>query len=381
MKTLNVIVGLVFVVIICQFAVATTKWFDLEKTQYSFEKYVQEFRRKYSDDEERQFRKAIFDSNLENILIHNKDETKTWKEGVNQWTDRTTEERSQVLGLRKELLYDQKFNSQKKVAKMQSHSVSTHALPTDIDWRQAGIISAVKDQGMCGSCWTFGTAETIESYWALATGNLEDLSEQEILDCVPNPDQCGGTGGCNGGTPELAYVGIQKLGGLAAEWTYPYLSYFTKAFECKMNGSGQITPMVQLNGYTTLPANQYAPVLNHVANVGPLAINVDASTWFQYETGVYNGCNQTDPDIDHVVQLVGYGTDPQLGDYWLVRNSWNPTWGESGYIRLMKSSTPVCGNDTQPSDGTGCKNGPPSVTVCGTCGILFDTSFPTISVN
>ncbi len=65
-------------------------------------------------------------------------------------------------------------------------------------------------------------------------------------------------------------------------------------------------------------------------------INVDASAWSAYETGVFNSCNQANPDIDHVVQLVGYGTDPSQGDYWLVRNSWNTMWGESGYIRLKR---------------------------------------------
>jgi len=368
----------VLLVVVCE---AATKWFDLEKTQYTFEKYTREFQKRYTSQEQKQFRKGIFESNLQKILIHNRDDSKTWKEGVNQWTDRTEEERGLVLGLKKGLLYEQKFNSQQKMTVKSTPVEAVEDLPGDIDWRTKGIITAVKDQGQCGSCWTFGTTETIESYWSLATNELEDLSEQQILDCVPNPDQCGGTGGCNGGTPELAYAGIQKLGGLAAEWTYPYVSYFTQPQACLLNGSSQYKPppMVQLNGFTTLPANQYQPVLNHIGTTGPLAINVDASSWFAYETGVYNGCNQTDPDIDHVVQLVGYGTDPQLGDYWLVRNSWNPTWGESGYIRLMKSATPVCGWDTQPSDGTGCKNGPPKVQVCGTCGILFDTSYPTIA--
>jgi len=206
---------------------------------------------------------------------------------------------------------------------------------------------------------------------------LSDLAEQQILDCTSNPDQCGGTGGCGGGTPQLAYTQIQAMGGLASEWTYPYTSYFGSNFECKFNGSAQ-NPMVQLSGFEVLPSNEYTPLMTQAAS-GPVAISVDASSWFAYESGVYNGCNQTNPDIDHAVQLVGYGTDPQLGDFWLVRNSWSPNWGESGYIRLMRTSTVQCGTDNHPSDGMGCKNGPPSVTVCGTCGILFDNSYPIIA--
>lgn len=85
-------------------------------------------------------------------------------------------------------------------------------IPTSVDWRDKGIISAVKDQGQCGSCWTFGTSETIESYWMMETGEFTDLSEQQMLDCTPNPNHCGGTGGCQGGTAELIYEQLVKTG-------------------------------------------------------------------------------------------------------------------------------------------------------------------------
>jgi hypothetical protein len=86
--------------------------------------------------------------------------------------------------------------------------IDISTLPTSVDWRDQNVISAVKDQGKCGSCWSFGTAESIESHWALATGQLQDLSEQQILDCTPNPNACGGTGGCGGGIVELGYQKI-----------------------------------------------------------------------------------------------------------------------------------------------------------------------------
>jgi len=350
-----------------------TKWYELEN--YEFEDYKKEFKRDYVNDEEDTFRRNLFNGKLQKIKLHNADKTKTWKEGVNEFTDRTDEEFQVRLGLRKDILYSMKFkNGESSEPKVNTHDIS--ALPKSIDWRDYGIITAVKDQGECGSCWTFGTTETIESYWSLATNKLTCLSEQQILDCTPNPNDCGGTGGCGGGTPELAMNQLIALGGQATEWTYPYRSYFGSAFQCSKNLSA---PMVQLSDYTVLPTNEYEPVLQHLAKVGPLAINVDAGTWSPYESGVYNGCNQTNPDIDHVVQLVGYGNDPENGDFWLVRNSWNPTWGEAGYIRLARESKPVCGTDIHPSDGTGCNNGPPKVTVCGTCGVLFDTSFPQVS--
>jgi len=107
---------------------------------------------------------------------------------------------------------------------------------------------------------------------------------------------------------------------------------------------------------------------------------VDASAWSAYESGVFGGCNMNDPDIDHVVQLVGYGEDPQLGTYWLIKNSWTPAWGENGYIRIKRAvDKSPCGTDTNPQDGTGCDGGPASVLVCGECGILYDVSYPNIA--
>jgi len=108
-----------------------------------------------------------------------------------------------------------------------------------------------------------------------------------------------------------------------------------------------------------------------------MVINVDAQRWNFYSSGVFDGCDQKNPIIDHVVQLVGFGTDSSRGDYWLIRNSWSAGWGEDGYIRIKREKTPRCGVDTDPSQGTGCDGGPPTVTVCGTCGILYDTCYPT----
>jgi len=130
-----------------------------------------------------------------------------------------------------------------------------------------------------------------------------------------------------------------------------------------------------------LPSNKYNPIIAALATVGPLAINVDASAWSNYESGVFNGCNQTSPDINHVVQLVGYGTTKEDGDFWIVRNSWNPTFGEEGYIRLPRSTNGYCGIDTSPQDGTGCNGGPSSVEVCGPCGLWYDVSYPVVNAS
>jgi cathepsin L len=347
-----------------------TPWYLLDR-DYTFQKYQAEFSREYTD-EEVPIRREIFERNLQAIRQHNADPTKTWKVGVNHFTDRTDAEFRTRLGLKKSLLY--KHHAESLV--VERPPVTDMAIPSSVDWRDKGIITPVKDQGECGSCWTFATAQTTESYWAMATGKLNILSEQQILDCTPNPQHCGGTGGCEGGTVELAWAQITAMGGLSSEWTYPYTSYFGTDSTCKMN---QVARVARVAKYVNLPVNEQAPVLNYVAMNGPLAISVEANSWSGYETGVFNGCNQTNPDLDHAVMLVGYGTDPQFGDYWLVRNSWSPQWGEQGYIRLKRQNPVTCGIDLNPSDGDGCTGGPPTVTVCGTCGILYDTLYPIVS--
>jgi cathepsin L len=287
----------------------------------------------------------------------------------------TEEEQKAYRGMSKRMLYQNHFLRGGVIppvaAPVDKNFMST--IPDSVDWRKNGIITAVKNQGNCGSCWTFGAAECVESMWAQSTKNLVVLSEQNILDCTPNPQHCGGTGGCGGGTVELAYDKI-KINGLATEKSYPYISGSSgRDYSCKSN----IQYFANITGYVNLPTNQQDPILDALANIGPLAINVEAMPWMSYRSGVFDGCNQKNPDIDHVVQLVGYGTDTKYGDYWLVRNSWGAGWGESGYIRLKRESgTPRCGIDRTPSDGTGCDGGPPTVTVCGTCGILFDALYP-----
>jgi len=347
-------------------AFGATQWNQLEG--YTFTNYAREFKRDYGTKSEMLMRRNLFEARLEKIKRHNQDPTKTWKEGVNQFTDRTESERRAFLGA-------VGAGPKKHVvsAKFDPKYVSTL---NNIDWRTAGVLTPVKDQGRCGSCWAFAAAETVESYYALANGNLPLLSEQQILDCTANPDHCGGTGGCSGATVELAWDQLIKQGGLASGWTYPYNSYFGEAFQCNATRSKIVA---KVTSYVNLPANKYGPIATQLAK-GPLAVSVDASVWFEYESGVFNGCNQTTPDINHAVQLVGMGTDSALGDYWLVRNSWSPTWGEAGYLRIRRIiADGPCGIDVTPGHGDGCEGGPPTVEVCGNCGILYDALYPVVT--
>ena len=125
-----------------------------------------------------------------------------------------------------------------------------------------------------------------------------------------------------GNIPELAFNYIQ-LFGQVAEDDWPYTSGNGGVTgDCEYDYNG-MPPAVGLTGYNTLTPNDQDAVMTHLAEVGPLAVAVYASGWGGYGGGIYDGCSyDANIAMNHAVQLVGYGTDASLGDYWIVRNSW-----------------------------------------------------------
>ena len=343
--------------------------------QYSFDAYLTEYSKQYPNPNEHFLRSTLFHRRLHEALTHNADATKSWKKGINHFSDWTEVELAKTRGYKRSLGYAMRaagYPAAPPVTTMDS-------LPATVDWRAVpGILSAIKDQGQCGSCWTFASSATVESRWATTSGTMSDVSPQQIASCTSNPADCGGSGGCEGGIAEVAFASIIANGGIASEWAYPYVSYYGQDFACKYGPTNKTTsPAIKLSSYVALATNDYNATMAAIAE-GPIAITVDAQVWHSYESGIFDGCNQANPTLDHNVQLVGYGTEGTV-PYWIVRNSWSPYFGEKGFIRLLRDTTTQrCGTDTAPSQGSGCNNGPPSVKVCGTCGILFDNSYPII---
>jgi cathepsin L len=219
--------------------------------------------------------------------------------------------------------------------------------------------------------------ETLESHLALSTGLLYDLSPQQIAMCTPNPQSCGGTGGCFGATFELAFDYLAGSSGITEEYEIGYSAYYGSQSACGVTSS--TIPVATIEGYVKLPENNYTALMNAVAQVGPVAVVVDASAWHSYESGIFNGCNQANPDLNHGVVVVGYGVCEKTGQkYWTIRNSWSPSYGEKGYIRIARDDTDdsLCGRDTEVQDGTACEGDTTPVKVCGTCGVLYDSSYP-----
>ncbi|CAE7556459.1 CP1 [Symbiodinium sp. KB8] len=331
-------------------------------TKYSFADYVM----------------AAFHANVADILTHNAAPGQTWRKAVNRFTDHTAADMKTFFGRSKgaashNLKAGSQFTLPPDVA-----STPLSALPKSVDWRKEGVATAVKNQGHCGSCWAFAATEVLESHVAINTGYLHDLGVEQLVQCAPNPQQCGGTGGCSGATAQIAWDYVKAFGGMTSEWQMPYNSFYGHTPACNM--TSKTKSVVAIDGHVNLPANNYTALAQAVALIGPVAVSVDASAWSTYGGGVYTGCDfAKNIDIDHAVVLMGYGTDEATGqDYWLIRNSWSPTWGEHGYIRLARygGDANKCGIDSTPQDGSACKGDTAPVKVCGQCGVLSDTAYP-----
>ena len=261
------------------------------------------------------------------------------------------------------------------------------SLPDSIDWSAEGNVNpTIPQQGACGSCWTFALTATVESHLSIATDEPPmSLSEQSVLQCTPNPDHCGGTGGCQGATVEIglnyiAGLTAKKKGGMYYLSDVPYSPSSTLSCEDSTGGS---TASVGVTGWTQLPTNDYPMTLNALVDKGPLAIAVAASGWAFYEKGVFKS---DDAKVNHAVLLVGYGIDEDTGEkYYKIRNSWGQHFGEDGYIRVLRTDedSTVCNMDNDPLVGLACALDDSGnqidvqpVEVCGASGILFDVSYP-----
>ncbi|KAF0291935.1 Cathepsin L [Amphibalanus amphitrite] len=219
------------------------------------------------------------------------------------------------------------------------HQNTGKAAPTSQDWRDYGVVTGVKDQGQCGSCWSFSATGALEGAWALAGHTLVSLSEQQLVDC----STAYGNAGCNGGWMDSAFQYIRDHGGIQSEASYPYTA---RDGTCKASGNNVAT----LRSYADIHSGSESGLLDAVANVGPVAVAIDASHFsFQlYSGGVYNEAHCSSSRLDHGVLAVGYGTESGQ-DYWLVKNSWGTGWGLSGYIKMSRNAGNQCGIATSAS--------------------------------
>jgi len=205
--------------------------------------------------------------------------------------------------------------------------------PTTYDWCAAKVITPVKDQGECGSCWAFSAMETIESYHALKSGSLVSLSAEQIVDC----DNGNGDEGCDGGWPSTAYGYVKSAGGIESEESYPYTATYGSSGSCQFNRAKAVTSVAASYSVSGGEAGLHQYLSS--ASGGPLSVCVAAETWQNYQGGVLSSC---DTSTDHCVQLTGYENYGASNAVWRVRNQWGTSWGENGYMRIAIGSN-LCG--------------------------------------
>jgi C1A family cysteine protease len=286
-----------------------------------FTRWMGEHNKKFAHDQFF-YRYTVFKSNLDFIQTHNQ-EGHSYEVAMNQFGDLTTEEfkaRNGFLNINKN--YYRSLNTE------ESYPAANDAL----DWRAKGAVTPVKDQGQCGSCWAFSATGSIEGAAFIFSQTLPSLSEQELVDCSSSY----GNEGCNGGLMDQAFQYVKDKAGLAKEFDYPYKAVDQK---CKSPLPAHV-PASAIKGFTDVVAENENDLMAQVQK-GPVSVAIEADTMaFQfYSKGVFDnaGCGK---NLDHGVLTVGYGTDGK--DYWIVKNSWGASWGEKGYIRLVRNKD-MCG--------------------------------------
>lgn len=296
-------------------------------SRVEFEQFKRQYNKVYTISEQAN-RFEIFESNLNMIKEHNKS-GKTFALAMNQFGDLTAEEYSALLSPMGEMEYNE------IAYELESPSYT-------VDWRNKGVVTGVKNQGQCGSCWAFSTVCALEGCHALSTGNLVSLSESMLVDCDTTD------GGCNGGLMQNAYGWIAANGGVCSESDYPYVP---RDESCKKSSC---TVAATCTGHTMVGQNEDA-LQAASTNIGPIAIAIDASnSSFQfYSNGVYDEPNCSSTSLDHGVSLIGFGSDDGK-DFWLVKNSWGSGWGLGGYILMSKGKNNQCGVATNAVYPTGC---------------------------
>eukprot|EP01026_Neomeris_dumetosa_P028173 TRINITY_DN2283_c0_g1_i4.p1 TRINITY_DN2283_c0_g1~~TRINITY_DN2283_c0_g1_i4.p1 ORF type:complete len:485 (-),score=58.79 TRINITY_DN2283_c0_g1_i4:299-1708(-) len=289
--------------------------------------------------EEYDRRYKVWLENLEYVHGYNSDEKSHWL-GLNSLADLTLEEYSQFY-LGYDPNSDVELKSELKSSDCKYCSIPIDDLPKDVDFRKKGVVTNVKNQEQCGSCWAFSSIAAVESVNAIYGEPLVSLSEQELMDCDYHDHAC------QGGLMDFAFQFIIENNGIDTFKDYPYL-----AEDERCNVNKEHRDIVTIQSYQDVPKNNETALMQAAANqVISIAIQANQRPFQLYSGGVFD--DECGTSLDHGVVIVGYGVEDESGvSYWIVRNSWGPQWGDSGYIKMRKdiaSPEGICGLAMQPS--------------------------------
>uniref|UniRef100_A0A1A7Y3W4 Pro-cathepsin H n=1 Tax=Iconisemion striatum TaxID=60296 RepID=A0A1A7Y3W4_9TELE len=309
--------------LLLSFAAVTSAFYLAEQDEFHFKSWLAQNNKAYTMKEYYQ-RLPIFTENKRRIDKHNEG-NHSFTMGLNQFSDMTFSE------FRRTFLLSEPQNC----SATKGNYLVSNGPPDSIDWRKKGnYITPVKNQGGCGSCWTFSTTGCLESVTAIATGKLVPLSEQQLVDCAQDFNNHG----CNGGLPSQAFEYIMFNKGLMTEHHYPY-----KAVEgiCMYNPKLAAAFVKEVMNIT---AYDETGMVDAVGTHNPVSFAFEVTADFMhYKQGVYTStsCHNTTDKVNHAVLAVGYGVENST-PYWIVKNSWGPSWGTDGYF-LIERGKNMCG--------------------------------------
>ncbi|KAM3873507.1 cathepsin S, ortholog2, tandem duplicate 1 [Diretmus argenteus] len=285
--------------------------------------------REYNGLDEEGIRRAIWEKNMRMVEAHNQEAAlgmHSYELGMNHLGDMTSEEVAEKMtGLLVPLNRNQRFTM--------DLDGKLEKLPKFLDYRKKGMVTPVKDQGTCGSCWAFSSAGALEGQLAKTMGQLRDLSPQNLVDCVKENN------GCGGGYMTNAFEYVEENGGIDSEESYPYVG---EEQQCRYNVSGLAA---MCKGFKEIPEGDERALAVALFKAGPVAVGIDATlpTFQLYQKGVYYDRNCNKDDINHAVLAVGFGVTNKGKKYWIVKNSWSESWGNKGYILMARNRDNACG--------------------------------------
>lgn len=290
------------------------QWADFHGKSYGADEYHHRYK--------------IWLDNLE--FINKQNSIKPYKSDLNQFGDMTFHEFVSQLKHPHRPIKTTPFNHQL-------------ILPKSFDWRRFNVVTPVKNQMECGSCWAFSATGCIESFHAIKTGKLVELSEENLIDCSFDY----GSDGCAGGLPVDAFEYVLKNGGINTEEAYPLESIYgwqclaPEMCPCKFNRSAV---GAKISGYNHYQNHNETILEATIIKFGPVSAGIDATRDLQfYKSGIFSDATCSSSELNHAILVVGYGEDLTGNKYFIVKNSWSTDWGEAGYVRMARGKNNMCG--------------------------------------
>jgi cathepsin L len=318
------------ILIVLALAVLANATFTDREYQFTFTSWMRQNNKQYSSEEFQQ-RFAAFKDNMDYIQNWNAQGSDTVL-GLTSLADLTNAEYQKIyLGTRITVAHEI----------VEQPTIGGDNYNISVDWRPKGAVTPIKDQGQCGSCWSFSATGSMEGAYFLKNKKLVSLSEQNLVDC----SSAEGNEGCNGGLMDQAFEYVIKNKGIDTEASYPYTA---KDGKCKFDAANV---GATITSYKDVTKGDEGALQTAVAQQ-PVSVAIDAShSSFQlYSSGVYHEKACSASQLDHGVLAVGYGTDTTTSkNFWIVKNSWGLNWGQQGYIYMTKDKKNECGIATAAS--------------------------------